>query len=123
MRAQLKRLHSPDVLDLPRYWPDEPDTFGFLLQMMVGPEGIDGEESLDVVVCTARWLEQRYADRDIVPLAHHLLVREYDYPVLLRALTRLVERCVGDDWDGVARQVARIGWWEFEGYTPYGGPR
>jgi hypothetical protein len=52
MRAQLKRIHSPDVQDLSACVPEVRDRFGFLLQMMVGPKGSEGEESFDLCVCT-----------------------------------------------------------------------
>lgn len=42
MRAKLKRLHSPDIYDLRAFIPEEPDKFGFLLQAMIGPEGLEG---------------------------------------------------------------------------------
>jgi hypothetical protein len=118
MRAQLKRLHSPDIHDLESYAPEEPDRFGFLLQLMVGPEGSEGEESYDLVVCTARWLEARHADEDLAPLRHHVLVHRYDYPVLREGLRKLIARCVGETWDDVTRQLGRIGRWEFEDYVP-----
>jgi hypothetical protein len=50
MQAELKRLHSPDVIDLNAFRPNGP--FGFLLQAMVGPQGAEGDEAFDVVVCT-----------------------------------------------------------------------
>lgn len=48
MNAELKRVHSPDILDLENYKPENPTKFSFLLQAMVGPEGNEGEE-LDVL--------------------------------------------------------------------------
>src|SRR5690242_13133370 len=99
MKAQLKRLHSPDVIDLKSFRPTQPDNFGFLLQLMVGTEGEEGEESFDVQVCTPRWLLERYRGKGIVSLRHHVLVFEYDHDRMLEALRLMVESCTGSDWD------------------------
>lgn len=116
VRAILKGLHSPDVADLERYVPAEDDRFGFLLQLLVGPEGADGEESVDVMVVTPRWLADRVGDEPM-SLAHHVLVTRYDFPTLRRWLERRVERCVGESWDEVEEQLRRLGHWEFDGYV------
>ena len=54
MRAQLKRLHSPDVWDLKSFKPDGP--FSILVEAMAGPVDAPGEESFDIIVCTYDWL-------------------------------------------------------------------
>src|SRR5689334_16551742 len=105
MRAKLKRLHSPDVHDLEGFVPPMPDDFGFLLQMMVGREDSSGEESFDVIVCTPRWLERRYAKNKLTPLRHHLLVFEYHYEGMLGELKRLVESYDGKDWQELAEKI------------------
>ena len=115
MRAKIKRFHSPDV-DLNSFAPEDPTKVGFVLQLMVGPETGDGEESFDVTVCTAEWLRERYADRPVVSLRHHVLISEYHYQALTTELSRLVQRCVGETWSEVANQVARIGHWELKDY-------
>ena len=84
MNAELKRVHSPDIQNLESYMPENSETFGFLLQAMVGPEGEDGEESVDIEVCTPKWLEENYGQEDVVVGRHHLIVREYDYAVAVK---------------------------------------
>jgi hypothetical protein len=44
MEAELKRLHSPDALDLPNWTPGSED-FAILIQVMAAPEGTPGEEA------------------------------------------------------------------------------
>jgi Immunity protein 8 len=115
MRAKLKRLHSPDVDDLAGFTPDDPGRAGLFIQMMVGPADSDGEESFDVVVCTAPWLQDRYAQDGMVVLRHHVLVHTFEYRDVHDGLRRLVEKCIGDTWEEIANQVGQIGKWEFEG--------
>jgi hypothetical protein len=52
MKAIIKRIHSPDVFDFTSYKPDDPQNFGFLLQLMMGTEEVEGADSFDVVVCS-----------------------------------------------------------------------
>jgi len=62
--AEIKRLHSPDVYDLATFAPDDPEDFGFLLQIMAGTLGSEGEESFNVVVCTPRWVSRHFGAGD-----------------------------------------------------------
>src|SRR5690349_8386080 len=74
--AELKQLHSPDVRSLREFCPSGP--FGILVQAMIGPAGIDGEESFDVVLCTPEWLGSHMA-REPMPGRHYLFVSHYNY--------------------------------------------
>jgi hypothetical protein len=116
MRADLRRLHSPDVHDL-RSWSPDDAKFAVLVQIMVGPEGSPGEESVDLTLCTAEWLAGRVREEGIVDCRHHVVVACYDYEEIERYLLQLVTACEGTSWPEVALQVARIGRWEFEDYS------
>ena len=120
MRASIRRLMSPDVVDLAAYHPTPIDDFGFLLQVFAGPEGEPGEESFDLVVCTPKWLEQKYGRSGVVFGRHRLIVFEYDYDRLLRAVEEAFEGVEGRTWREVAEQLARLGRWEFEDYNTGG---
>lgn len=117
MNAELKRLHSPDIYDLESYQPENPERFGFLLQVMVGPEGKDGEESFDIEVCTPKWLEETYGVDDVLVGRHHLIVREYNYQRIVHAIKEFLRGCSGASWNEVAEKVSRLGKWEFEDYV------
>lgn len=117
MRAAIRRLHSPDIDDLAHYHPPEPDRFGFLLQILVGPENGPGEESFDVEVCTPLWLLERHSPEDILEGRHTLIVFEYDYNRLEEYVRKKVAKAVGATWDEVAGQLSRFGRWEFEDYA------
>jgi hypothetical protein len=119
MKAELKRLHSPDVDDLENFVPMIADDFGFLLQIIVGPAGDPGEESFDLVVCTPDWLKRRYKSSDIVVGHERILVFEYNYERLRAFIARYCEKCVAGTWLEIASKLSRIGRWEFEGYQPH----
>jgi hypothetical protein len=116
MEAKLKRLHSPDVYNLEDYQPDLQDEFGFLLQAMIGPAGEEGEESFDIEVCTPKWIEKRHRVDEVVIGLHYLIVREYNYQRIVKAIERFLQGCSGKDWSEVSKKVSRLGFWEFEGY-------
>ncbi|WP_187669686.1 immunity 8 family protein [Zestomonas carbonaria] len=117
MNAELKRLHSPDVYDLESFQPENPEVFGFLLQVMVGPEGKEGEESFDIEVCTPRWLENTYGMDEVVIGCHHIIVRKYNYQKIVDAINKFLRKCTGESWSEIAGKVSRLGKWEFEGYA------
>jgi hypothetical protein len=118
MRAEIKRLHSPDVALLTTYVPEDAGDFGFLLQIMAGPVGTDGEESFDVVVCTARWIGHHLGSEGVLVGRHYLVVDSYDYRSLEGFLRRYVDQCSGHTWEEVAIRLGRLGKWEFEDYRP-----
>jgi len=119
MRAALKHVQSPDIVDLATYCPEEPTKFCFLLQMMVGPAAQEGPESFDVTVCTPQWLAEHCPTDAILVGRHHLLVMEYDFVRIHNYLRQLIEACVGENWEEVALQVGCLGKWEFEDYTAH----
>ena len=122
IRAEVRRLYSPDVYDLSKYVPKNPESFGILVQVMAGPEGEEGEESFDVVVCTPRWLSDHLALTDMTIGRHHLLVKQYDFDRLLQFVTDFAAECRGATWGEAAGRLARLGKWEFEDYVEYQFP-
>ncbi len=116
MRAKLRRLHSPDADPLSDYAPEDPETFGLLVQALIGPSDGEGEESFDFVVCTPRWFHAQTLEKDFAWPRNHLFVKRWDYAVVERAIRDVVTRAEGTEWTSVAAQIARYGRWEFEDY-------
>jgi hypothetical protein len=116
MRAELKRLHSPDIDDLSTYRPTETDEFCFLLQVIAGPEGLDGEEAFDVVVCTPKWIARNNKPSALIVGRHYLIVFEYNYERIARFIEDYCVACEGSSWQEVAEKLGRLGRWEFEDY-------
>lgn len=117
MRAVLRRLHSPDVYDLEGWTPPDPSCFAVLVQAFVGPQGAEGEESFDFVVCTPEWLREKHGRDAVVLGRHHIILFEYDFDRLRGAIENVVRSAEGRDWKEVARLIARHGKWEFEDYA------
>jgi len=117
MKAQIRRLHSPDVHDLVHWIPSDPACFGFLLQVLIGPADTTGEESFDFVVCTPEWLRQAHGEAAVILARHQVLVFRYDFPAIETALRCLVSSVEGRSWRELARELSRYGKWEFEDYS------
>jgi hypothetical protein len=118
MKAELKRLHSPDVADLRGFVPATPDKFSFLLQIIVGPLGGDGEESFDVTVCTPSWLQIEVERQGIAMGRHYLFMNTYDYDGVVKYIESYCDKSTGNSWQEIAQKLAGLGRWEFEGYQP-----
>jgi hypothetical protein len=115
MKAELKRLHSPDADDLRSFVPPDLERFVVLVQAMIGPADDDSSESFDIVVCSVEWVRQQAAKGPVVGL-HHLIVASFDYEAIAGAVRRFCEKCEGANWQEVAAKVSRLGRWEFDDY-------
>lgn len=118
MKPSIKAVTSPDVEDLSGYVPKEPDNFGFLLQLLIGPENEAGMESFDLMVCTPKWLVEKHEKTEIISGQHHLIAFEYDFNRLMSVINTYIARCEGSTWEEVALKLAHFGRWEFEDYMP-----
>src|SRR5262245_44942424 len=67
---ELKHILSPDIDDLESYFPEDPESFGFSLQLLIGPKDQVGEESFEVMVCTPQWLS-RHTPHDQIVIGRH----------------------------------------------------
>jgi hypothetical protein len=119
MKAELKRLHTPDADDLRSFAPATHGHFALVVQAMVGPVGDDGEESFDFVVCTPAWLSEKVEAMGPLLGRHHLVMASYDYDELERFVREFCEQCDGTTWEEVATKVGQLGHWEFEDYREY----
>lgn len=112
---ELKRIHSPDVLDLDNPSLRENEPYCVLIQAMFGPEGADGEESFDLLVCNNLWVEQQ-SRLGAFSSGHHLIVARFDIDEIRAFLEQAASKSSGASWEEVARKLGRYGKWEFEGY-------
>lgn len=114
--AELKRLHSPDLLDMESSQPEDAGDFCILVQAMIGPAGVEGEESFNFSVCTPKWLARAVSESKYVFGRHHLFVGQYDYGTIRDVISSLCGRVSGHSWQEVAERLGRFGGWEFEDY-------
>jgi Immunity protein 8 len=113
MKAEIKRLHSPDIYNLENFSPINNEVY-FLLQIMIGVKGKSGEESFDIIVSTPQYLLQN--QEEIMFGSNHLIILEYNYQKILEKLQDYIENLEGENWDELADKISRIAKWEFEDY-------
>lgn len=117
IKAELKNIHSPDILDLIEYKPEIKDKFGFLLQIIIGISGIESEEIFEAIVCTPKWLMEEYGERNVIFGHHHIIVFLFDYAELEKRISLYVNNLCGENWSEIVNKMSLIGRWEFEDYT------
>ncbi|MGJ6969226.1 Imm8 family immunity protein [Streptosporangium sp. G11] len=115
MRAEVKGFHSPD-LDWLSEFPEDPNDFGILLQVFVGPASKEGSESFDIMICTPSFVARRIAESGIVDGRHHLLVSHFKKDDIEFYITKRVNAIDEPSWVEVANKLSRLGRWEFEDY-------
>ena len=113
MRAEIRGIYSRETPDL-NAWKPPVDEFAIHVRLMVGPQGLPGEEAFDVTLCSASFLERRAQKEGVVDARHHLVVDCFNWSVIEAYLKLRVHACQGASWDSVAAQVARFAYWELE---------
>lgn len=116
MKAEIKRLHSPDIDNLSIYSPENSNNFGFLLQVLVGIKGIESEESFDMIVCTPKWLEANFNKSDVLFGEHYLIVFQFSFERIRNKINDYIDGLTEEDWGQLASKIDRIGKWEFRDY-------
>lgn len=118
MRAELKHLSlDPDPSSL----SGDPAEFSLLARMIVGPQDAPGEESLEVTVCTPEWLTVQCRAHDGIYNPHHHVVvtlNDFHRQTLRAWLEAQVRAVEAPTWAEVGERLGRLGYWEFEDYTP-----
>jgi hypothetical protein len=118
VRAKLKSLSSTTVDDLEN-WSSNGDSFGVVLDAMIGPSESEGAELFSITVCTPDWFAANRMNGSAVTSGiHTLFVAQYDYRALRAFIERAVYRTEADTWSGVAERLSWLGSWEFFDYTP-----
>jgi hypothetical protein len=114
VRPAIRRFHSPDAESLETYVP--PDVvFAVLVQVMIGPQDAEGEESFDVLVCSPDWLDRECSVEPLL-LEQMVCTRDFDWLAIRELIERRVSAISGATWTEVALKLDRIGRWEFADY-------
>ncbi|MDX8149505.1 Imm8 family immunity protein [Lentzea sp. BCCO 10_0061] len=115
MKAVVRYFVSPDV-DLENFRPDDPENFSFLLEAIVGPSDGEGEELLQLNVCTLASLTSTVSSDRIVFGRSLVIVGTSKISEILGAVRSAIERVEAESWAQAASRLSRLGFYEFEDY-------
>ncbi|MBF6278313.1 MULTISPECIES: Imm8 family immunity protein [Nocardia] len=114
MKAELKRLHSPDADLASGNLPED----SLFVQLMIGPLGAPGEESFDVIVCTPQSRDGVMDPADPESGKYLLVLDRIDVDLLERYVQDFLRDLDRPTWQELAREIGKLGRWEFEDYQP-----
>jgi hypothetical protein len=117
MKARLKHIDA-NALDFQSFQPEDPECFGFWLNVAVGAAEKDSADDFQVFVCNRAWLE-RHGGAPPDPSGRHLLLDgTYDTLSARALLEARIDECHGESWAEVVAELSKFGLWEFENYKP-----
>lgn len=126
MKAELKRFCIWDE-NCQSFFPEDPENFGAVADLTIGPKGEEGGDIFQAYVCTPRWFEENImTKRPTHPTEetvrknsfgrHYLFLRSFDEAEIRSEIEALVARVSGGDWSKVARDLSRYLVWEYEDF-------
>ncbi|MGM7648889.1 Imm8 family immunity protein [Nocardia sp. JW2] len=114
MKAELRAIETPDA-DLRTGIVKHRDAVA--IRFLAGPQGMRGEESFDLLVCTPRWIAEQVNLTGMIIGRHKIIVDRIDLDAVTQYLRGYVAGLDEPTWPELAAKLARIGMWEFEDYS------
>jgi hypothetical protein len=118
MKAEVKALESPGVVDLWDYKTNDNGDFEFRLEMFIGPVGEERSDLFTVIVCGPSMVKGFVPKKDFSiehyreKGNHYLVMKRYDYTTLRIYLDGFVSKCSGRWWGFISWQIRKIAKWE-----------
>ena len=119
MKPIIINCDSSDVTDLFNYQPEDPEDFGFPLNLTIGIEGQKGADNFQLMIATPKYIQRMRPNQSAVLLRHYLLVFGYDFNEILDVINSYIGSINEDTWEKISEKVERLAQWEFEDYKPF----
>ncbi|MEV6767947.1 Imm8 family immunity protein [Nocardia sp. NPDC051030] len=117
MKAELKAVDSPDTVLHPGAQQNR-DVIA--IRFLAGPQGMAGEESFDLLVCTPQWIADQVNLTGLLVGRHKIIVNRIDLDTVTQYLRGYIAGLDEPTWPELAAKLGRIGMWEFEDYRERG---
>lgn len=114
MKAELKKIHSPDVYDMKNYKPG--DKFNVFVQFIIGLHNGPGEEAIDSYVCSYDFSREK-KDEKIYIEDRHIVMSAYNYCELKDFISNFIGLFEEKNWIDLVKHFSVLGRWEFDGYV------
>ncbi|MEV6560994.1 Imm8 family immunity protein [Nocardia sp. NPDC051756] len=114
MKAELKRIHSPDA-DLEK-WPLPSDAL--FVQLMIGPMDGPGEESFDLMVSTPEARESIVDPGDPDSSRYLVVLERIELTLIRQYVDNLLRDIDRPTWPELAAEIGQFAKWEFHEYRP-----
>lgn len=114
MKAELKRLHSPDADLSGGSLPAD----ALFVQLMIGPADSPGEESFDVMVCTPQSRQSVVDPGDPESESYLVVVDRIDAGLIQEYVQDYLQDLEAPTWQELAQEIGKLGKWEFQDYVP-----
>jgi len=118
MSLTVRSLHSPDVDDLARWVPDDPQDVLLLVELEIGQGPGSGADLFQIVVATPRGLDRyrRVRPNPIVFDRGLLVMSAYSCGRFREWLARTVARCDAGNWAESVQLLRRFFSWQYDDY-------
>ncbi len=115
MKLRIGRVSSPDV-QVHSWEPDSHADVYVYLEIEIGVDGGKGFEIFGLMVATPEAL-RRHAKGPVMSERAMLVVSDFSWREVLKAVAGIVERCTCDDWNESVLKLQRYFRWEYEDYV------
>lgn len=90
--------------------------FNCYFQASIGPDDAQGAEIFGFTACNREWLERMTEKKQSLPKL--VVISDVSFEAVERAAEFVCAAVPHGSWDEVARKLAEVMDWEFDGYVP-----
>lgn len=118
MRAELKTLYSSSLPSGETELPVERQDFWVIMKADIGTVGAEGADCFTFYVTSPNFLSKSIAHDECQIGRGLLILNEFDWDQVERAVTTICAQAEGDTWEQIAAYLSRYFHYEFEGLSP-----
>ena len=116
MRAELKSMMSPDVMDL-RSWKPDSEIFSLMLELEIGPKNRDDSDVFYLEVISPKALAAQVEDEGLLFGRGLLIMESFSYERLERFIEGWCAKTHGKTWEEMVEKLSRFAGYEFLDYV------